>query len=96
MTLEVFDLAGRLVATPIRDEPLASGPHQVEFARVGLPSGLYLSRLKTGRDVRLLMAIWLAAIVVFFSLPRSKLVGYALPAAVPLPAYRVKLKWMPE
>ena len=38
------------------------------------------------RLVRLLMWIWLAGIVVFFSLPRSKLVGYVLPAAPPLAA----------
>jgi hypothetical protein len=36
------------------------------------------------RDVRLLMAIWLAIAVLFFSLPRSKLVGYIVCAALPL------------
>jgi len=35
-------------------------------------------------DVRLLMFIWLAVVVVFFSLPQSKLVGYVLPAVAPL------------
>lgn len=35
-------------------------------------------------DVDWLMWIWLAVIVVFFSLPRSKLVGYVLPALPPL------------
>jgi 4-amino-4-deoxy-L-arabinose transferase-like glycosyltransferase len=39
---------------------------------------------RTGRDIDWLMAIWLAVIVVFFSLPRSKLVGYVLPALPPL------------
>lgn len=35
-------------------------------------------------DVDWLMWTWLAVIVVFFSLPRSKLVGYVLPALPPL------------
>ena len=34
--------------------------------------------------LRVLMWIWLGVIVVFFSLPRSKLVGYVLPALPPL------------
>lgn len=35
-------------------------------------------------DVDWLMAIWCACIIVFFSLPRSKLIGYVLPALPPL------------
>jgi 4-amino-4-deoxy-L-arabinose transferase-like glycosyltransferase len=35
-------------------------------------------------DVRSLMRTWLAVVVVFFSLPNSKLVGYILPALAPL------------
>jgi len=35
-------------------------------------------------EVRVLMWIWLAAVVVFFSIPSSKLVGYVLPAVPPL------------
>ncbi|MGJ7581638.1 ArnT family glycosyltransferase [Variovorax sp. RHLX14] len=35
-------------------------------------------------DVDLLMAIWLTVIVIFFSIPRSKLVGYVLPCLPPL------------
>ncbi len=35
-------------------------------------------------DVRMLMRLWLATVVVFFSLPDSKLVGYILPALAPL------------
>jgi 4-amino-4-deoxy-L-arabinose transferase-like glycosyltransferase len=42
----------------------------------------------TGSDgrasIRGLMAIWLAVVVVFFSLPASKLVGYVLPALPPM------------
>ncbi len=36
------------------------------------------------RAVRLLMLVWAAAIVLFFSIPRSKLLGYVLPAVPPL------------
>lgn len=37
-----------------------------------------------GRSLRVLMAVWPAVIVIFFSVPRSKLIGYALPAVPPL------------
>lgn len=39
---------------------------------------------KAQRSVRLLMLVWPAIVVVFFSLPRSKLLGYVLPAVAPL------------
>jgi 4-amino-4-deoxy-L-arabinose transferase-like glycosyltransferase len=35
-------------------------------------------------QLRMLMAIWIAVITVFFSMPQSKLVGYILPVTVPL------------
>lgn len=38
----------------------------------------------TTRDIDRLMGVWLIVIVVFFSLPRSKLVGYVLPVLAPL------------
>jgi hypothetical protein len=38
----------------------------------------------TRADLRLLMWLWLALIVAFFSLPASKLLGYVLPALPPL------------
>ncbi len=38
----------------------------------------------SARSLRLLWWMWVAVIVVFFSLPRSKLVGYVLPALAPL------------
>ena len=40
--------------------------------------------LRRPPDVQALMLIWCAAIVVFFSIPRSKLIGYVLPALPPL------------
>lgn len=59
---------------------------------VNLPWLPWLVRASTGRTsaepghnhVRLLMWIWAAVVVVFFSLPKSKLLGYLLPALVPL------------
>jgi hypothetical protein len=36
------------------------------------------------RSLNLLMVCWVLVTVVFFSIPRSKLIGYALPAAAPL------------
>lgn len=35
-------------------------------------------------SIRLLMGVWLAVVVGFFSLPQSKLIGYVLPAVPPL------------
>lgn len=47
-------------------------------------AGLWKSWLeKMGRELTLLMLIWLAAVVGFFSIPQSKLVGYILPAMPP-------------
>jgi len=37
-----------------------------------------------GQRLRALMAVWSAVIVIFFSIPQSKLVGYVLPAVPPL------------
>nr|WP_315431480.1 glycosyltransferase family 39 protein [uncultured Albidiferax sp.] len=49
--------------------------------RMGTPTALAGAR----RDpVRLLMWIWMSMVVVFFSLPESKLIGYVLPAIPPL------------
>lgn len=53
---------------------------------------LRLVRRRAGReaptgarhDIRLLMLAWLAVVTVFFSIPASKLIGYILPALVPL------------
>lgn len=50
------------------------------------PAGDGVTPSSDDRAVRLLMGVWLGVIVVFFSLPRSKLVGYVLPALPPLAA----------
>ena len=50
--------------------------------------GLLLRRPRTATaaagSLRLLMAVWVGVVVLFFSLPASKLVGYVLPALPPL------------
>ena len=53
-------------------------PWVVRGLRQRVPDGL------RGDPLRLLMLTWLVLIVVFFSLPQSKLVGYILPAVPPL------------
>ncbi|WP_077034845.1 glycosyltransferase family 39 protein [Pelomonas sp. KK5] len=50
----------------------------------GLAALLRRPREAGRADVRRLMGVWLLVIVGFFSLPASKLVGYVLPAVVPL------------
>ncbi len=44
--LEVFDVAGRRVAT-LCDEVLAAGPHAIAWRPQDLASGTYLARLTT-------------------------------------------------
>jgi hypothetical protein len=45
VTLRVFDLLGRTVATPV-DGPQAAGMHTVQFNGSGLASGAYVCRLE--------------------------------------------------
>jgi 4-amino-4-deoxy-L-arabinose transferase-like glycosyltransferase len=40
----------------------------------------------TQREVRLLLLLWVGLVLLFFSMPQSKLVGYVLPAVPPLAA----------
>ena len=48
VTLEVFDPAGRLVRTLLRNDRRGPGHHEVAFRAEHLPSGVYLVRLKIG------------------------------------------------
>jgi len=50
VTLEVFDLSGRKVAT-LLDGPRNAGRHQIQWAPDNLASGLYLYKLRTGNRV---------------------------------------------
>jgi Domain of unknown function (DUF5122) beta-propeller len=48
VSLSVYDVAGREVATLLTRERMGPGTHQVEFRGTGLPSGVYLCRLQAG------------------------------------------------
>jgi hypothetical protein len=48
VTVSVFDLAGRCMATPLNSEEYAPGTHQVELIAAGWPSGVYYYRIDAG------------------------------------------------
>jgi endonuclease/exonuclease/phosphatase family metal-dependent hydrolase len=47
VTLEVYDITGRLVSTLYRNHPLSAGDHQATFTAENLSSGVYITRLST-------------------------------------------------
>lgn len=49
VTLKVFDLAGKEVATLLQNEQKAAGTHELTFDAKNLPSGVYLYKLKAGK-----------------------------------------------
>ena len=50
VTLKVYDILGREVATLINEEKPA-GEYEVEFSGIGLPSGIYFYQLKSGEYI---------------------------------------------
>ena len=48
VTLEVFDVTGRKMATLAQNQLQPQGTHEALFDASGLPSGLYLARLSAG------------------------------------------------
>ncbi len=52
VTLKVFDILGREVATLIDGQKINSGLHQSEFDASKLPSGIYLYRLEAGTFIQ--------------------------------------------
>ncbi|MEX0843958.1 MAG: DUF5689 domain-containing protein [Balneolaceae bacterium] len=54
VTLQVFDLLGREVATLVNGERRAAGEHQVTFEAGNLSSGVYIYRLSTGNGQHLM------------------------------------------
>lgn len=56
-------------------------PWAISLYRIFTPRYLTIS---PKNPVRILMWIWLIVVVLFFSIPKSKLLGYILPAAPPL------------
>ena len=51
VTLEVFDLLGRSVATLVRDEQKGAGDYSVTFAANKLASGMYIYRLSASGQI---------------------------------------------
>lgn len=51
ITLEVFDILGRKVATLINGESIAAGRYHLQFDAKHLASGMYIYRLQTGKSV---------------------------------------------
>jgi hypothetical protein len=51
VTLKIFDILGREVAT-LMDEKLEAGVHKVVFDARGLPSGVYIYQLRAGSFVQ--------------------------------------------
>jgi hypothetical protein len=49
--MDVFDVTGRRVATPVDDAWSAAGLHEVAFVPAGLTSGVYVCRLQAGSEV---------------------------------------------
>ncbi|HMQ79241.1 MAG TPA: T9SS type A sorting domain-containing protein [Ignavibacteria bacterium] len=47
ITLEVYDVTGRLVSTLVKNEAVTAGLKEVDFNAVNLPSGIYFYTLKT-------------------------------------------------
>ena len=52
VTLVVYDVLGRRVATPLQETRLESGTHTIRFEGEGLASGMYVSRLQVGETVK--------------------------------------------
>ncbi|HRE10964.1 MAG TPA: T9SS type A sorting domain-containing protein, partial [Ignavibacteria bacterium] len=48
VTLEVFDVTGKLIATLAKNEAVTAGLKEVEFNASSLPSGVYFYSLKSG------------------------------------------------
>ena len=47
VTVRVYDVAGRLVATPAEERTYEAGPHLLRFEATGLPNGIYLYRMES-------------------------------------------------
>ncbi len=47
VTLQIFDILGRLISSPIHNQVLSAGEHHIQFDGDNLASGVYIYRLKT-------------------------------------------------
>ena len=57
VSFQVFDLSGKLVKSPINSEILQAGVHQVYLFENDYSEGLYILRLKTGAETKLLKVV---------------------------------------
>ncbi|WP_176719452.1 choice-of-anchor D domain-containing protein [Rhodohalobacter halophilus] len=48
VSLDVFDILGRKVASPVRAQTFAEGDHEISFVAAGLSSGVYIYRIRFG------------------------------------------------
>jgi len=48
VTLEIFDVLGRKVASPTVNQSFSEGDHEIEFNASGLSSGVYIYRIRFG------------------------------------------------
>lgn len=48
VTLEIFDVLGRKVASPVVNQSFSEGDHEIEFNASGLSSGVYIYRIRFG------------------------------------------------
>jgi hypothetical protein len=51
VTLKIYDISGREIATLLRDQHFEPGEHHVEFSSSTLPTGIYLCHLQAGDTV---------------------------------------------
>jgi hypothetical protein len=52
VAVTVFDVAGRMLATPLRNERQSAGTHEIDFNGRRLETGVYLCRVQPGNFVQ--------------------------------------------
>ena len=48
VSLTVYDLNGRVISTPIKDQQQDAGTNEIQFNGSGLNPGIYFYRIETG------------------------------------------------
>jgi len=51
VTLQIFDILGRLVSSPIQNRVMDAGEHHIQFNGNNLSSGVYIYRLRTQSEI---------------------------------------------
>jgi hypothetical protein len=52
VSVQVFDMTGRLVATILEGQSLSAGSHELSFDATSLSSGMYVYKVQAGSDVK--------------------------------------------